>query len=239
VAGRKKPGAEPPRKPCGAGGGDPVRTTGGGRAGTGARSTLKRPPPPAKEKRLVKIGKRAAHWRKLRWKEVGTEAIEDPARRAKLTEPTDIGNVIPKLRREGFTGFYANPIRQGPRAGEMPRGTLWYGHDGFGQILEGVFRSGGRTGGPDLVAVGHRGRGRVLVVDITAGPWSTAHVPVKPGELHRQPAEIRAETEEVQHLDKTKRDAKAPASGLNGSGEFADYEVYFKGNYMLVTMKEM
>jgi hypothetical protein len=41
------------------------------------------------------------------------------------------------------------------------------------------------------------------------------------------------------HLNKTKRDAKALASGLTGSGEFAAYEVYFKGNYMLFTMKEM
>jgi hypothetical protein len=219
VAGDKTRGTKPPRtRPGAAIGGDPVRATGGGHSGTGSRGTPERPPLTAKEKRLLDIRSRV----------VGAEAVEDAARRAKLTEWLDIENWIPELRREGFTDFYASRISQGPNAGELPRGAVEFGHDDFGKILKRVYHSGGRTGGPDLVAVDHARR-RILVGDITAGEWSRATVPLKPGELHRQPAEIRSEFENPHHLVKTQRDAKELASGL--PERFADYEVHFQDRY--------
>lgn len=219
MAGKKKPGTEPPRKRRGAaGGGDPVRATGGEHTGTGARATPERSPLTAKEKRLLDIRSRP----------VGAEAAEDAARRAKLTEWLDIENWMAELRREGFTDFYASRITQGPNAGELPRGALEFGHDDFGKVLKRVYHSGGRTGGPDLVAV-DRARRRILVGDVTAGEWSRATVPLKPGELHRQPAEIRPEVENPHHLVKTQRDAKGLASAL--PEPFADYEVHFQDRY--------
>jgi hypothetical protein len=131
VAGKKR-GTEPPRKGRGEGGGDPVRATGGDHAGTGSRGTPKRPRRTAKEKRLTTIKKRAERWNKARWKEVGTDIIEDKAQLADLTEAVHIEDWVSDLRREGFTDFYAHPIKKGPtlRPGLRPEGVAPAGQPG-------------------------------------------------------------------------------------------------------------
>ena len=207
-----------------------MRATGGDHAGTGARGTPKRLPPTAKERRLPKIKERAELWNKARWKEVRSD-IENKVRRADLTEAIHIEDWVSELRREGFTDFYAHPIKVGPRAGEMPRGTVRYGQDEFGKVLKDVYYSGGGRGGPDLVAVAHGQPPRILVGDVTAGPWSTAEVPIEFGAEHRHPAveEVRAEVERPAHMVKTQRDANRLASRApeNFPGYSVDFQEYW------------
>jgi hypothetical protein len=128
------------------------------------------------------------------------------------------------LRREGYTDFYARRVQRGPRKGELPRGAREFGSDEFGKVLSKTFP----RGGPDIVAVDPKGK-RILVGDITAGEWSAATVRIPPGEMHRHPAELRKEVEEVHHLVKTQRDAQRLNAALPDSHK--DFDVAFQDRY--------
>jgi hypothetical protein len=110
----------------------------------------------------------------------------------------------------------------------MPRGTVRYGQDEFGRVLEDTYYSGGRRGGPDLVAVRHGKRPLVLVGDVAPGPWSTANVPIELGAVHRHPAveEVRSEVDKPAHTVKTQRDANAVAPRIEE--KLPDYKVAFQ-----------
>jgi hypothetical protein len=166
--------------------------------------------------------KRLAEKRKGAFGAVGD--LNNPSTRGTVLEWMGTEEWMQELRREGFTEFYARRSRQGPRKGELPRGAREFGSDEFGKFLSKTFPSGG----PDLVAVDPKGK-RLLVGDITAGEWSSATVPVQPGDLHRQPAELRGEAAEVHHLVKTQRDANRVHARLPESHK--EFSVSFQDRY--------
>ncbi len=64
---------------------------------------------------------------------------------------------------------------------------------------------------PDMVAINPKER-KILVGDITAGPWSQAAL--KPGDVKKLPHDIGAETETKHHLEKTMDNARQASKNL-------------------------
>ena len=166
--------------------------------------------------------------------------LDDPGTRGRVFQRAPaIEDWVEELKAEGFSEFYSQPVtnelleakepkKRGikqllrPDDRIQPKGTKRFGEDKLG--LKKAFPSGG----PDLVAVNHHTK-QIFVGDVTAGPWSTAKVSIKPGDKRRFPNESQDLEETVHHLEKTKRDASELAPKLEG--KYTDYEVSYQDYY--------
>jgi hypothetical protein len=153
--------------------------------------------------------------------QAGKESIvrtqpDDSAALGTGLQPLEIDDWKAELRKHGYTEFHSKA-------------------DGFKGWAKDAFPDGRKR--PDLVAVDHT-RKKVLVGDVTAGPWSETDV--KPGDKRPLPNELgeadpqrhRKGTPKAQkqaHEIKTKTDARQAARNL--PSEMQDYEVATQERY--------
>ena len=148
--------------------------------------------------------------------------LDIPAERGKIFEWMVIEEWLPELKREGFTEFFAKPVRDK----KLPRGTQKY--QGW---QKNVFRSEPR--GPDLIAI-DKSKKIILVGDVTKDPASPAEI--KLGGIKKLPHGTGGEEEMRHHFEKTIEDAEQLARYL--PEEFKDYEVVAQDRYSESDVKQ-
>ena len=136
-------------------------------------------------------------------------------------ESEEIGRVRQELAAKGYDTVYSKRditrMRQNieaDRPNRPPRTDEW---------LTEVFPDGRAC--PEIVAIDKRGR--ILVLDLTAGPHSTATP--KPGDLTKLPVDAPAGEHRVPHLDKTKAYGAQVARGR--PKWYSDYTVSAQDRY--------